>query len=235
MRLLFLIIFISNSSFCQKKSGVVFYEKHTKKQISEVKSNNNINDMIIEADKLVTYKLHFNDSCSVFKKEDKMYNDRKKLVLSKLSSAGYSGVVYRNNYDKVILRQKTTGGESFIIKYPFFDLDWKLINNTENVGNYLCYKAISVKKYKDSKGKIKEETFIAWYSPEIPVNFGPFVFGGLPGLILKLETEKEYFIANRISLKKLNNKIEKPQKGVEISLKKYDSIVMGLTKKIREN
>jgi GLPGLI family protein len=164
-----------------------------------------------------------------------MYNDRKKLLLSKLSSAGYSGVVYRNNYDKVILRQKTTSGESFIIKYPFFDLDWKLINNTENVGNYLCYKAISVKKYKDSKGKIKEETFIAWYSPEIPVNFGPFVFGGLPGLILKLETEKEYFIANRISLKKLNNKIEKPQKGVEISLKKYDSIVMGLTKKIREN
>lgn len=33
----------------------------------------------------------------------------------------------------------------------------------------------------------------AWYTEEIPINNGPYVFGGLPGLILELYDDQRYF------------------------------------------
>ncbi|WP_159949560.1 GLPGLI family protein [Polaribacter septentrionalilitoris] len=232
MKALLLIIFISNFCFSQNKSGTIFYKKQTKDKIFEKKSNKDINDMIITADKSVTYILHFNDSLSIFEKEKKIFKDRKSLLLSKLSSAGYSGIIYRNSLNKTLLRQKERGGETFIINYPFPFLNWELKNETKKIGNYLCYKAISKRQYKNSKGQLKYDIIIGWYSQDIPLSYGPYVFGGLPGLILELETEREIFQVTKIKLNNSNFKITEPKKGIKISLKKYDSIVKGLIKKI---
>ncbi|MEE9406497.1 MAG: GLPGLI family protein [Polaribacter sp.] len=235
MRTLFILIFISNFCFSQNKSGTIFYKKQTKDKIFEKKSNKKINDMIITADKSVTYILRFNDSSSIFEKERKIFNDRKSLILSKLSSAGYSGIIYRNSFSKILLRQKERAGETFIINYPFPHLKWQLKNETKKIGNYLCYKAISKREYKNSKGQLKDDIIIGWYSQDIPISFGPYVFGGLPGLILELETERETFQVTKIKLNNSNFNINEPKKGIKISLKKYDSIVKGLIKKFIKN
>ncbi|WP_438712837.1 GLPGLI family protein [Aquimarina muelleri] len=63
-------------------------------------------------------------------------------------------------------------GQTFIVKSE--EIKWELINETKKIGKYNCYKA----KYKE---------IIAWYAPEIPLQFGPVGFGGLPGLIIHLE------------------------------------------------
>lgn len=235
MRILLIIIFISNFCFSQKKSGTIIYKKQTKDKIFEKKSNKKINDMIITADKSVVYILHFNDSSSIFEKEKKIFKDRKSLLLSKLSSAGFSGIIYRNSFNKILLRQKERAGETFIINYPFPYLKWKLKNETKKIGNYLCYKAISKREYKNSKGQLKYDIIIGWYSQDIPISIGPYLYGGLPGLILELETEREIFQVTKIKLNNSNFKITKPKKGINISLKKYDSIVKGLIKRVIKN
>ena len=37
-------------------------------------------------------------------------------------------------------------------------------------------------------------TYTAWFTPEIPLPFGPYKFGGLPGLILKIEDAERQFV-----------------------------------------
>ena len=55
--------------------------------------------------------------------------------------------------------------------------DWKLHDDTITVCGYLCQKATC---------RFRGNNFVAWFAPEIPVSNGPWKFGGLPGLILKV-------------------------------------------------
>ena len=62
--------------------------------------------------------------------------------------------------------------------------DWEILSDTLTVAGHLCQKAIC---------RFRGRDFVAWFTPDIPINNGPWKFGGLPGLILKLyDTEKQY-------------------------------------------
>lgn len=45
-------------------------------------------------------------------------------------------------------------------------------------------------------------TFIAWFAPDIPIRRGPWIFGGLPGLILKLYDEDCHYTFEAVSIKR---------------------------------
>ena len=55
--------------------------------------------------------------------------------------------------------------------------EWKLTNETQTIIGYKCQKATC---------RFRGRDFIAWFAPSIPVKRGPWKFGGLPGLILKV-------------------------------------------------
>ncbi len=46
----------------------------------------------------------------------------------------------------------------------------------------------------------KKDSIIVWYTPEIPINDGPEVFGGAPGLILAVEAPNFNYIAEEIEI-----------------------------------
>ena len=52
---------------------------------------------------------------------------------------------------------------------------WKTDNGTKTICGYTCMKATCTWRGRD---------YTAWYSPQIPVPYGPWKFGGLPGLII---------------------------------------------------
>ena len=74
---------------------------------------------------------------------------------------------------------------------------WTLHNETKEIDGYTCYKATQhhVQYYTEI-----EFTIEAWYTPEIPVPYGPTGFGGLPGLILQLERSHVIFVADKVTL-----------------------------------
>src|SRR5690606_19883169 len=73
---------------------------------------------------------------------------------------------------------------------------------------YLCIKA--TKREITKRGsKTIVKPFIAWFCPEIPLPFGPLNQGGLPGLILELQTDRVLFGLERIEFKPVDLK-EKP-------------------------
>lgn len=62
--------------------------------------------------------------------------------------------------------------------------NWKILPDTQKIGKWQCQKATV-----DFGGR----TWTAWFSPEFPLQDGPYKFHGLPGLIVKIQdADKEY-------------------------------------------
>jgi GLPGLI family protein len=62
--------------------------------------------------------------------------------------------------------------------------DWELNDETLTVAGYVCQKATC---------RFRGREYTAWFTHDIPVSNGPWKFGGLPGLILKVyDTDKEF-------------------------------------------
>lgn len=88
--------------------------------------------------------------------------------------------------------------------------NWELINETKNIENKTCYKAKCIDIASEKKNQPKFEV-IAWYCPEIPVQLGPLIYGGLPGLILELNFNEFTYVAEKINFEKLKDfNIAKP-------------------------
>lgn len=79
--------------------------------------------------------------------------------------------------------------------------DWKLVNETQTINTFSCKKATLRYKGRD---------WIAWYTPEIPLPYGPYKFTGLPGLVIKMESEDGEFsfeLVKSIPKEKLKDKM----------------------------
>lgn len=100
----------------------------------------------------------------------------------------------------------------YYVKEKRQKINWKLENETKKIGSYTCNKAVC---------QFRGRTYIAWYTNEIPVSFGPWKLQGLPGLILEAYTPNgevylyakkvEYPTKNPISvtkIKKYNNNVK---------------------------
>lgn len=71
-------------------------------------------------------------------------------------------------------------------------LHWKLADEKKKIGNYTVQKA---------EVEYGGRSWTAWFSSEIPLPYGPYIFYGLPGLILEIyDSAKDYqfsFIQNK--------------------------------------
>lgn len=72
--------------------------------------------------------------------------------------------------------------------------EWNLENGEKTICGYNCSKATTT---------FRGRNYTAWYAPEIPNSNGPWKFGGLPGLILKIEDDKGHHLFEMIGLKRL--------------------------------
>jgi len=61
---------------------------------------------------------------------------------------------------------------------PYPLQQWTMGTETQDILGHRCQKATCHWRGRD---------FVAWFAPDIPVKAGPWKFGGLPGLILKLQ------------------------------------------------
>ncbi len=97
---------------------------------------------------------------------------------------------------------------------------WKLQNETKKIGDFTCQKATI---------RFRGRDYIAWFTNEIPVTFGPWKFQGLSGLILEVyDTDKVFHIyANEIKINKDANcnirKIDKNLLNGAMSIQEYQN------------
>ena len=75
--------------------------------------------------------------------------------------------------------------------------EWELHEDTLAICGYLCQKATC---------RFRGRNFVAWFAPELSISNGPWKFGGLPGLILKVYDTDELYIFECIKIESLKNK-----------------------------
>lgn len=158
------------------------------------------------------------------------YNDTRIVQIGKHSVKDYSNII--NYFDSLATEQVTRGAESYSnvsgnpwpleiirpirgnkadLKYrlswsAFFvysdsvpSLEWNFSDEeTDPIMGFDCHKATV---------EFAGRSYTAWFTPEIPLPFGPYKFGGLPGLILKLEDAERQYIWEAVGFERDNTPI----------------------------
>lgn len=105
--------------------------------------------------------------------------------------------------------------------------NWKIQNDTTRILGFLCQKAIC-----DFRGR----TYIAWFTTDIPLNNGPWKFGGLPGLILKINDSQNEFVFECIGIENsISNKRPVTKPKYNEYHKSDRKTVLKLQRKIQKN
>jgi GLPGLI family protein len=84
------------------------------------------------------------------------------------------------------------------------NMNWNILPETKNITGFQAQKATI---------SFRGRNYIAWFTTEIPISDGPYKFKGLPGLILKIADEEEFYIFELSSFKKLKDPIFDIEKG----------------------
>lgn len=86
---------------------------------------------------------------------------------------------------------------------------WKIGFLSDNILGQKCQMATTT---------FRGRNYIAWFAPSIPYPMGPWLFNGLPGLILKVSDDKKQFVFECIELNtpKSTTKVYKPYTDINL-------------------
>ncbi|WP_223577844.1 GLPGLI family protein [Sphingobacterium sp. GVS05A] len=70
---------------------------------------------------------------------------------------------------------------NFTVKGNVKDYNWQISEDTVNIAGYTCYRA-TLKELPDA---------VVYFTPDIPVNYGPALYQGLPGLVMQVDSDFE--------------------------------------------
>lgn len=231
------IFFIASIAHSQSNiSGIIHYQStingkkldnylSTKRKTIKNKTLVKSLDQVFLYTKAIKSKLSFMGKEGLFIVEDKLSTDIHDLGqrINKISAGGSNEYYYNDKTKTYLIKNCETLGECFIYTNNY--LEWHLTQETRTINGYLSYKATR------NNGKV-----IAWYTPSIPVGFGPKGEYGLPGLILELEIGKIIFKATKIVLNpKKKVKVKELKGGKRVSYEEYAKEIKSAKKRVFGN
>lgn len=205
VRFLLLLFFIPFLSFSQAKSGSIIYEMFL--DLNNWRTNGEQHPemrLLMEDMNRASFTLLYNSEGMIFM-DNRSDEEIEKMIFG--IRPGFRYYYKKAAIDALFSVEKTLEGESITTKMNY-DTDWILTQESKKINGFVCYKATRMPN-QDSKEEI-ENTFpiIAWYTPEIPLPYGPFVYGGLPGLILEIQRESNVFFKAKTMRWDDNNKVK---------------------------
>ena len=170
--------------------------------------------------------LDFVNGESMYYVEEKLEVDGKPTFNMNRIFAGGDNKIYQNTKTKEYLKENIR--ENLLIEKE--EKKWQITQESKQIGKYLCFKAIDIES---TNKKMKP---IVWFTPQIPVSFGPLEYNGLPGLVILVEMSQRTISASKIILNpKEKIKFKKLIKGERVSEKKYDEKMKTLWNGIKRN
>lgn len=93
---------------------------------------------------------------------------------------------------KILVRELIGLDGTFYYTEDKTDFGWEVdFTQTKEIGGYTCHSA---------KGSYAGRDYQAWFTPEIPISDGPWLFCGLPGLILEVSSLYKEFLYTCMSI-----------------------------------
>jgi len=188
--LVFILLLASTSYSQKKKSGMASYSvtviEHKDSELDKMMLEINPNAHTIISE--FSFTLEFEAQKSLFYFDEKLYSDPEaaKIGLLKLK---YTGEILQTN-DSIFKSFQFADKKHLVGSEK--NKNWIITTETKKIDDFLCYKATLIDVVENSKGRF-EHPVTAWFCPEIPYTFGPLKFGGLPDLIVELQTKDAIF------------------------------------------
>lgn len=158
------------------------------------------------------YKREVRDSLEEVFSHQKTINTRDFNLFSNFTGSWKKDILKDYKSQKFRLQQFLVNNYETEDALPKFD--WKLSNETKNISGYSCNKATT---------NYRGRSYTAWYTKDIPVSDGPYLFYGLPGLILHLEDSEQHYVFSLEGLKKVEKPIywRNDKRWARISIKDF--------------
>lgn len=214
--LLFSITIVSSQIKSGKVTYVVSMTPFSEKKIDSLTKTSKVKNVkvknwmksVLRNSTPIKAFLEFTNTESLYNVEQKMQNDGKPILNMNTTFAGGDNIYYKNLNTKEFYHQSDIFDELSLIEIP--KKNWQLTQESKIIAGYLCYKAIDL--------SYKSKSTYAWFTPQIPVSFGPKVFADLPGLVLEVVLKKRKIVATKIILNpKKEIKIIKPTEGKKVT------------------
>lgn len=111
-------------------------------------------------------------------------------------------MVYTDQSDGLMLvKEYGIDGLPFIISDSLYPMQWEITGEEKKFGEYPCVKA---------KCRFRGREYIAWFVPDLPLPYGPWKMGGLPGLIVDLQDAEANLVVKLSSISKAGGNIVLP-------------------------
>jgi GLPGLI family protein len=241
--LLYILLFFNTVLYAQYSQGIFTYKKDfseyslgTADNSKTMKSQiSNYYKQLFNNGSSLNFVLKVNESESLFYVDEEIISENNKFSKLAAGIGDTKGEFYTNIDSKEIINKKDSYGQLFLVYSSLNDKIWEITNESKIIGNYKCFKATTVKIVDNPKGVFRHNVE-AWFASEIPLNFGPAGYGGLPGLIIELKFQNIKFYLTKMELnpkEKINFK--KPTKGKKVTIEVFNEIGKEITKDFRRN
>jgi GLPGLI family protein len=187
-KIIILFLFLTTSlSFAQLQKGIIYYGEINALQRGDAKGTDS--NAYMTFNKEQSYYVSAKDS---LEKAEKIY---KQEISENEDGTGGSiklGMKVSKQGDQVVynIAKKTMWsnlflGKQFYVKETTPKLNWKIEKETKKIGSFICKKATVF---------FRGRNYIAWFTTEIALPFGPWKLNGLPGIILEAyDTNKNVY------------------------------------------
>lgn len=235
----FLNIAAFASAFAQNFEGIATYK--TDRKVELKMDSTHMNDKIqqqlqaqLRKQFQKEYTLRFNANESLYQEVESLSTPAPSAGGINIILSGNDDVLYKNLKKNRYINQTEIMSKIFLITDSLQKDDWKLEKETKNIGNYTCFKATRTREVteqtfsSDSDSLVnitKNQTTVAWYTLDIPIQHGPSDFWGLPGMILEINDGDQTILCSKIVLNpEKKTKIEAPSKGKKVDQATFDAI-----------
>ena len=92
--------------------------------------------------------------------------------------------IYKDLGSRTLILSDHISINPYLVTDTLNNFNWEITAEQMTILDYKCTKAIT---------QFRGRTYIAWFAEDIALPFGPWKFGGLPGLIIKVSDEEEKY------------------------------------------
>ncbi|UOH77793.1 GLPGLI family protein [Ornithobacterium rhinotracheale] len=180
----------------------------------------------------IDYTLKTNGKQSVYQIVEKIDNSQSEggqiaNMIRQNDSSPYYKNIAKGYY---VVQFNITGLPNYITKDSLGTFNWKITREKSQILGYEVRKAI---------GEKEGQKIIAWYAPKLNIKDGPAHISGLPGLILKTESELPKMgatltiTATKIKISTTKIEINEPTKGIFVTEKELNEKIKAHKEKAR--
>lgn len=165
-----------------------------------------------------TFILDVNEGKSMFRTIKDKHSDSTFLTTKRMSFMTTSF----KDFKSVSKNLKTNEIRKFINNFQKLfsikieeELIWKISNETREISSMKTQKAVA---------NYGGRNWTAWFTNEIPIQDGPYIFRGLPGLILEIVDDKNDYVFSLIQIRNSDGKLYEKENALPITWKQYEKL-----------